>query len=99
MYYSRRWNISAVGLALWLTAAPGYAQQSKTDHVAARRESDVNADESRRVLDESPALQCQGGHEYDVIQVSPVEKLEFGVTRVIRKSIASLNLMLMNCFS
>ena len=62
MHYSRWWNISAVGLALWLTAAPGYAQQSSDDHVPGRRESDVNADESRRVLGESAALQCQGGH-------------------------------------
>ena len=28
MYYSRWWKISAVGLSLWLTAAPGHAQQS-----------------------------------------------------------------------
>ena len=28
MQYSQWWNISAVGLALWLTAAPGHAQPS-----------------------------------------------------------------------
>jgi len=82
MYYSRWWKISAMGLALWLTAAPGYAQQSSTAASPLEEKAMSTLMKAAEFLAKAQRFSVTADIGYDVVQDSG-QKLEFGAGRTI----------------
>jgi len=82
MQYSRWWTISAVGLALGLTAASGYAQQSSATTSSLEENAMSPLMKTAEFLAKAQRFSVKADISYDVIQDSG-QKLEFGATRVI----------------
>jgi hypothetical protein len=82
MQYVRWWTVSAVGLGLWLAAAPGYAQQSGA--IALRIEEKAMSPLMRTAefLAKAQRFSVRTDIDYDVVQDSG-QKLEFGALRTI----------------
>lgn len=82
MHNVRGWNISAVGLALWLTAAPGYAQQSAATTSPTGEKAMVTLMKAAEFLAKAQRFSVTVDIGYDVEQ-DWGQKLEFGATRKI----------------
>jgi hypothetical protein len=76
----RWWNISAVGLALWLTAAPGYAQQSAATTSPTKEQAMATLTKAAEFLAKAQRFSVTVDIGYDVEQ-DWGQKLEFGATR------------------
>jgi hypothetical protein len=82
MYYMRGWKVSAVGLALWLTATPGYAQQSAATTSPSQEEAMATLMKAAEFLAKAQRFSVTVDIGYDVEQ-DWGQKLEFGATRHI----------------
>ena len=82
MHYSRWWNISAIGLALWLTAAPGHAQQSAATTSPTEEKAMATLMKAAEFLAKAQRFSVTADIGYDVDQ-DWGQKLEFGATRKI----------------
>ena len=82
MFYSRWWKISAVGLSLWLTAAPGHAQQSAATKFSTEEKARATLMKMAEFLAKAQRFSVKADIEYDVIQ-DWGQKLEFGASRMI----------------
>jgi hypothetical protein len=82
MHYVRWWKISAVGLALWLTAAPGYAQQSGATAGQIEEKAMSTLMRAAEFLAKAQRFSVTADISYDIMQDSG-QKLEFGATRKI----------------
>src|SRR5262245_22240004 len=82
MYYSRWWNISAVGLALRLAAAPGYAQHSAAPTSPTEEKAMATLMKAAEFLAKAQRFSVTADIGYDIEQ-DWGQKLEFGATRKI----------------
>src|SRR5262245_3273201 len=82
MYYSRWWNISAVGLALRLAAAPGYAQHSAAPTSPTEEKATATLMKGAEFLTKAQRFSVTVDIGYDIEQ-DWGQKLEFGATRKI----------------
>jgi len=82
MHYRQWWKGSAVGLALWLAAAPGYAQQSGAPAAQIEEKAMSTLMRAAEFLAKAQRLSVKADIGYDVVQGSG-QKLEFGATRTI----------------
>ena len=82
MRHLRWWNISAVGLALSLAAAPGYAQESGTTAGQTEEKATAALTRMAEFLAKTQRFSVTADIGYDVEQ-SWGQKLEFGATRNI----------------
>jgi len=80
MQYSRWWNISAVGLALWLTAAPGHAQQAAATTSPTQEKAMATLMKAAEFLAKAQRFSVTVDIGYDIEQ-DWGQKLEFGATR------------------
>jgi hypothetical protein len=79
---ARWWKIGALGLALWLTAAPGHAQQSAATTSSTEDKARATLMNAAEFLAKAQRFSVKADISYDVIQDFG-QKLEFGATRVI----------------
>jgi hypothetical protein len=82
MYDSRWWNISAIGLALWLTAAPGHAQQAVAPTSPTQEKAMATLMKGAEFLAKAQRFSVTVDIGYDVEQ-DWGQKLEFGATRKV----------------
>lgn len=82
MQYIRWWTMSAVGLALWLTATPGYAQQSAATTPPIEEKAMATLMKAAEFLAKAQRFSVTADIGYDVEQ-DWGQKLEFGATRKI----------------
>jgi hypothetical protein len=82
MHYVRWWNISAMGLALWLTVAPGHAQQSAATTSPTEEKAMSTLMKAAEFLAKAQRFSVKADISYDVIQ-DWGQKLEFGASRTI----------------
>lgn len=82
MHYRRGRQASAVGLALWLTAAPGYAQQSPATTPSTQEKAMAVLMKAAEFLANTQRFSVTADIAYDVEQ-DWGQKLEFGATRKI----------------
>lgn len=75
-------NISAIGLALWLTTVPGYAQESGAATGRIEEEAMSTLMRAAEILAKEQRFSVKTDIEYDVIQ-DWGQKLEFGARRTI----------------
>jgi hypothetical protein len=80
MQYSRWWNMSAIGLALWLTAASGHAQQSTATTSPTEEKAMATLMKGAEFLAKAQRFSVTVDIGYDVEQ-DWGQKLEFGATR------------------
>ncbi|MGE0821182.1 MAG: DUF2092 domain-containing protein [Candidatus Binatia bacterium] len=82
MNYVRWRNVSAMGLALWLTTAPGYAQESGATTGRIEEKAMATLMRVAETLAKAQRFSVNTDIEYDVMQ-DWGQKLEFGASRTI----------------
>ena len=80
MHYSQWWKVSAVGVALWLVATPGYAQQAPPPTPPTQEKAMAALMKAAEFLAKAQRFSVTVDIGYDVEQ-SWGQKLEFGATR------------------
>ena len=82
MKNGRWWNVSAIGLALWLVATPGHAQQSAEAASSGEGKAMATLMKTAEFLAKTQRFSVTADIGYDVEQ-DWGQKLEFGTTRKI----------------